>query len=99
MVLYIDQPAGVPTSAVRTQIYLPRRLHQALRRAAHLRGVSMAQLLREAAEEAVRRAEPRRDDPLRDLVGVIRDAPADLAEHHDRYLYDLHRKQIGRAHV
>lgn len=78
-------------SEVRTQIYLPRRLHLALRRAARARGVSMAQLLREAAEEAVRRATPRREDPLGDLIGVIRDAPADLAECHDHYLYGAPR--------
>ena len=75
------------TSEVRTQIYLPRRLHRELRRAARARGVSMAQLLREAAEEALRRTRPRARDPLGDLIGVIRDAPPDLAEHHDHYLY------------
>jgi len=47
----------------------------------------MAQLLREAAEDALRRTRPRVHDPLGDLIGVIRDAPPDLAEHHDRYLY------------
>jgi len=75
------------TSEVRTQIYLPRRLHQALRRAARVRGVSMAQLLREAAEEAVRRNRPEPDDPLGELIGVIKEAPPDLAEGHDNYLY------------
>ena len=79
------------TSEVRTQIYLPRRLHQALRRAARARGVSMAHLIREAAEEALRREQPRSADPLADLLGVIRDAPSDLAEHHDQYLYRLPR--------
>lgn len=79
------------TSAVRTQIYLPRRLHQALRRAARTRGVSMAQLLREAAEDAVRRSERAHEDPLGDLIGVVRDAPPDLAEGHDHYLYGAPR--------
>ena len=74
-------------SEVRTQIYLPRRLHQALRRAAKARGVSMAQLIREAAEDALRRARPRDEDPLTGLIGIIRDAPPDLAERHDHYLY------------
>jgi len=73
-------------SEVRTQIYLPRRLHTALKRAAKARGVSMAHLLREAAEDALRRASPVSADPLADLIGVIRDAPPDLAEGHDRYL-------------
>jgi predicted DNA-binding ribbon-helix-helix protein len=78
---------------VRTQIYLPRRLHQSLRRAAKARGVSMAQLIREAAEEVVRRTEGPLQDPLKDLIGVIRDAPRDLAEGHDGYLYGSPRRR------
>jgi len=74
-------------SEVRTQIYLPRRLHRSLRRAAKVRGVSMAQLIREAAEEALRGMELPQQDPFADLVGAIRDAPPDLAEGHDHYLY------------
>jgi hypothetical protein len=58
-----------------------------------MRGVSMAHLLREAAEDALRRAEPKTEDPLADLIGVIRDAPADLAENHDHYLYGMPRKR------
>jgi predicted DNA-binding ribbon-helix-helix protein len=81
------------TSEVRTQIYLPRRLHQSLRRAAKARGVSMAQLIREAAEEALRRTDTPQQDPLADLVGVIRDAPHDLAEGHDDYLYGSPRRR------
>ena len=79
-------------SEVRTQIYLPRRLHTALKRAARVRGVSMAHLLREAAEDALRRSSPAAD-PLADLIGVIRDAPPDLAEGHDRYLYGSKRSR------
>jgi hypothetical protein len=80
-------------SEVRTQIYLPRRLHTALKRAARVRGVSMAHLLREAAEDALRRTSPITADPLSDLIGVIRDAPPDLAEGHDRYLYGSKRSR------
>jgi predicted DNA-binding ribbon-helix-helix protein len=80
-------------SEVRTQIYLPRRLHQSLRKAAKARRVSMAQLIREAAEEALRRPETLQEDPLADLVGVIRDAPPDLAEAHDHYLYGSPRRR------
>jgi hypothetical protein len=84
---------AMAASEVRTQIYLPRRLHQSLRRAARARGVSMAQLIREAAEEAVRRTECSRPDPLADLIGIIRDAPRDLAEGHDDYLYGSSRRR------
>jgi hypothetical protein len=53
----------------------------------------MAHLLREAAEEALRRPDAGSEDPLGDLVGIIRDAPADLAEQHDHYLYATPRKR------
>jgi hypothetical protein len=60
---------------VRTQIYLERRQHQALKRAAKRRSVTMAQVVREAvatylAEEQEVKTDPRRDgkaylaDPL-----------------------------------
>jgi hypothetical protein len=47
----------------------------------------MAQLIREAAEQALRGARLAKD-PLDDLIGIIREAPPDLAEHHDRYLQE-----------
>ncbi len=42
-------------------------------------------------------AEPTEDDPtgwtaLDKLVGFIKDAPPDMAEHHDFYLYGMPRK-------
>ena len=47
----------------------------------------MAQLLREGAEKILDGERPADRDPLADLVGVIRDAPPDLAERHDHYLH------------
>jgi hypothetical protein len=83
----MSQVSTVATSEVRTQIYLPKKLHRALRRTAKARGVSMAQLLREAAEEVVRRAQEPGPDPFEGLIGTIEQGPADLAENHDHYLY------------
>lgn len=80
------------TSEVRTQIYLPRTLHSALRHLAKTRGVSMAQVLREAAEAAVV-GESTRKDPLGDLIGVIADAPKDLSVNHDHHLYGARKKR------
>ena len=51
----------------------------------------MAQLLREAAEEIVRRAQRPGSDPFEGLIGTIAEAPADLAENHDHYLYGAMR--------
>jgi hypothetical protein len=46
----------------------------------------MAQLLREAAEEVVRRTPETWEDPLADLIGVVKEGPTDIAERHDAYL-------------
>ncbi|MCC6900034.1 MAG: hypothetical protein IT377_13730 [Polyangiaceae bacterium] len=73
-------------SEVRTQIYLPRRLHRALGDTARRRGVSMAQLLREGAEIVLRQAEEGPPDPLASLIGSVKSGPADLSENHDDYL-------------
>jgi len=53
----------------------------------------MAQLIREAAEAALRREGAPTRDPLDALIGVIRDAPADLSVNHDHYLYGAPRKK------
>ncbi len=42
-----------PVSEVRTQIYLPRVLHEAVKKTASKRGVSMGQVIREAVEAKV----------------------------------------------
>ena len=52
----------------------------------------MAHLLREAAEEVLRR-EADFVDPLADLIGSASDGPPDLATNHDEYLYGAARKR------
>lgn len=79
----------MPATEVRTQIYLPGKLHRALKRAASRRGVSMAHLLREAAEAVVRRETAERGDPLAGLIGAVGGNATDLSSEHDRYLYGL----------
>lgn len=29
------------------------------------------------------------DDPLWELIGIVKDGPADMAEHHDDYLHEM----------
>ncbi len=70
---------------VRTQIYLSESLHDALGRAARRRGVSMAALIREAAEQVTAGAKDAAD-PLEGLVGLEDRGPTDMAERHDAYL-------------
>jgi len=79
------------TSAVRTQIYLPRRLHRALRAAARARGVSMAQLIREAAARTLGEGAGL-EDPLAALIGAVDEGPRDLSREHDHYLYGLPKR-------
>ncbi|MBI3074440.1 MAG: CopG family transcriptional regulator [Deltaproteobacteria bacterium] len=77
----------------RTQIYLPAEQHGALKRLAKKRGVSLAQIVREALTAHMAREPwpvPHRGtkivDPLGDLIGCAR-GPGDLAKNHDAYLY------------
>lgn len=71
---------------VRTQIYLPKRLHRALGETARRRGVSMAQLLREGAETLLARATEEVSDPFGNLIGAVKSGPPDVSERHDEYL-------------
>jgi hypothetical protein len=81
---------------VRTQIYLSETLHRALGRAARRRGVSMAELIREAAESAVA-STAEVPDPLEGLVGIDDGGPADMAERHDAYLTRPERRTRRRS--
>jgi hypothetical protein len=73
-------------SMVRTQIYLPDDLHRALGHAARRRGVSMAELIRRAAETVVTN-EDSVTDPLADITGIDDRGPTDMAEQHDAHLF------------
>ncbi len=89
-------------SEKRTQIYLPAQQHGALKRLAKQRGVSLAQIVREALtahmaadpSAAVRR-ETKVVDPLGDLIGCAK-GPGDLAKNHDDYLYGNASRRRGK---
>jgi hypothetical protein len=80
----------------RTQIYLTHAQHGSLARMSARRGVSLAQLVREAIDQYL--MAPRLQDagpgpdPLGDLIGSVR-GPGDLADRHDEYLYGPQRKR------
>lgn len=92
-------------SEVRTQIYLERRQHEALKREAKRRDVSMAQVVREAVSEYL--AEPAgvqglssaeyRADPIWELPIGCEDFEGfgrnDAAENHDEILYGPSRAE------
>ena len=45
----------------------------------------MAELIRQGVDQILRDVSPE-DDPLNDIIGLVKDGPTDLAENHDRYL-------------
>ena len=77
------------TTMRRTQIYLPAELTNALDRLARQRGVSRAELIRQAAERllveagATARGE---DDPILGLIGLAHGEGGNVSEEHDTYL-------------
>ncbi len=78
-------------SMIRTQIYLPAELHEALRLRGEASGKSMAEQVREAivaylAREGGTELLLREDDPIWDIVGAG-EGPKDSSEDHDRYIY------------
>lgn len=84
------------TQMVRTQIYLPRELHDALKQRAAREGVTMAEQIREAVSVyvAVGRTGDkvlREDDPIWRFVGAG-EGPVDASEAHDTHLY---RDEVG----
>ncbi len=75
----------------RTTIMLPPDLKARAQRRAQELGVSFGELMRQALESelAASQGRTRGDDPLfADDAIFSGEAPADLSENHDRYLYD-----------
>ncbi len=75
---------------IRTQIQLEETQYRVLKERAARDGVSIAELVRRALDEFIRRsAEPtweERRQRARDVAGRFRSGLVDLAERHDQYL-------------
>ena len=70
----------------RTQIcLLPEELETA-RRMARQRGASVSQVMRAGLRREAE-AEQACDDPLRDIIGMLKDGDPDGAEKHDEIIY------------
>jgi len=76
---------------VRTQITLTEAQHRRLLRVARSRGVSMAEVVRQAVDTAV----PDEDSEIRrrweraaGIIGAFASAPEGVAERHDEFLPD-----------
>jgi hypothetical protein len=81
---------------VRTQIQLTEEQAKAIKRIAHSRHLSVAELIRRAIDVMVKSssvADP--EEKLKraiEIVGKFRSGKHDIAKRHDKYLADAYRK-------
>lgn len=71
---------------VRTQIYLPRKIHEELRRRGKALKISIAEQIRRAITLYLKMEEEpalNEDDPIWKIIGGVED----LSQRHDEYLY------------
>jgi plasmid stability protein len=76
---------------IRKQVYIDEELEAELKALAGKSGRSEAEHIREALRRYLASRPGRKGpDPLLQLVGLVdfEDGPDDVAENHDRYLYD-----------
>jgi hypothetical protein len=67
------------------QVYLrPEQIH-ALRGLAGRRHVSVAELIRQGVDLILTEVPPE-EDPLLEMIGLVKSGPTDLSEKHDEYL-------------
>lgn len=80
----------------RTQVYFSEKLHRQLKEAARRRGVSMAEVVRQAVDQYLAETFGEKDwesDPIHRIVGLVKDTKiTDAAENHDAYLYGAQPK-------
>ena len=82
---------------IRKQLYIDVELDRGLKRLAASTGESEASHVRTALRDYLARALPTETDPLGALVGLVDDAdgPVDVAERHDKYLYEAAEPRGG----
>ena len=80
---------------VRTQVYLPQDIYTQLKERASAEGITMAHQIREAlahyVTESTEKDESRfviaDDDPIWNLIGIVKDGITDGSVNHDKYIY------------
>ena len=77
----------------KTMMYLPEEMHDFLSEEAERRGVSMAEVAREAIAEYRARSETAPKYNLDAFIGIIDDpdGPTDVSEHVDEYLAEYYK--------
>ena len=67
------------------QVYLRPERNEALRSLAAQRNVAITELVRQGVDRLLAEV-PVEEDPLWDIIGLVKSGPSDLAEKHDDYL-------------
>lgn len=83
-------------SEKRTQIYLPDEMYKEVKKLAARRGVSMAQIIREALEEKMpqKKAKRKRDKEWKELfklAGMIKEGPSDMSRNIGKYIGQMYK--------
>ena len=73
----------------RTQVYFPEDMHNALRRKAKKEKTTIADIVRKAVTEILKREKMKdwENDPLWNIIGAGSSKEGDLSINHDKYLY------------
>ena len=77
------------------QVYLEPNQLDALRYQAELKGVSLAHLIRKSIDLFLSQI-PLEDDPAMSIIGIGASDVDDLAENHDKYLYEILMEEHSR---
>ncbi len=80
---------------VRTQVYLPRDIYEQIKARAEREGITMADQIREALVEYVITSNEAKsqapiltdDDPIWEMIGMIKSGVSDGSVNHDKYIY------------
>ncbi|HLF27582.1 MAG TPA: ribbon-helix-helix domain-containing protein [Anaerolineae bacterium] len=85
---------------VRTQVYLPRKIHEQLQARAEKQGLTLAVQIREALADYIERVAAEADDgilhaddPIFKMIGMFDSGLGDLSINHDHYLYGAPRRE------
>jgi hypothetical protein len=80
------------STMIRTQIYLPRDVYEALQKRGAEQGMTMAEQIRQALkvylrQDGVSGVILREDDPIWQLIGAFASDVDDGSINHDKYIY------------
>lgn len=84
---------------LRTQIYIPKEIHEKLWRLSELHGESIAKIIRDFIELGIQKInDPTGKATLRAIAKLnIKGGPSDLSSRLDWYLYDKPKTRYGTA--